>query len=96
MDLATCSYLFLSGLCCCFTPDCFLSMMLHHLFWPNGLCIKLGPLGARPRVGAQPCGRSSPLLIPLVAAKNTRVLMIELATCYRLASRMLAKSLVCL
>ncbi|MED6178867.1 hypothetical protein PIB30_111577, partial [Stylosanthes scabra] len=55
-----------------------------YLFWS-------GRNWARPRVGARPYGRSSPLFIPLVAAKNRRVLMIEIASCYRLAARVLAK-----
>nr|BAI39785.1 hypothetical protein [Oryza sativa Indica Group] len=37
-----------------------------------GCVSMLGPLGARPRVGARPYGRSSPLFIPLVAAENRR------------------------
>ncbi len=46
-------------------------------FGPNGLCIKLGPLGARLRVRVWPqhsCGRSPPLFIPFAAAKNTWIL----------------------
>ncbi|BAT04795.1 Os08g0298800, partial [Oryza sativa Japonica Group] len=44
MDPVTCPYLFWSGRNCHFTPDYFLSMVLRHLFWPNGLCIQVGPI----------------------------------------------------
>ena len=44
------------------------------LFWPNGSCIKLGPLGMHPRVAARPqypCGRPSMFINPLAATKNS-------------------------
>jgi hypothetical protein len=51
--------------------------VLRHLFGPNGPCIKLGPLGTRPRVRERPqhpCGCPLPLLIAFFTAKNNRVL----------------------
>jgi hypothetical protein len=52
----------------------FLPMMLRHLFWPNGSCIELGPLGMHPRVAARPqypCGLPPMFINLLAATKNT-------------------------
>ena len=65
-----------------FCPRCCVT-----LFWPNGPCIKLGPLGTRPRVGGRPkhsSGRPPIFLYPSAAAKNTWVLFrssLAFATC---------------
>ena len=48
--------------------------VLRHLILARGPCIKLGPLGTRPRVGVRPqhpFGRPPPIIYPLAAAKNT-------------------------
>jgi hypothetical protein len=47
------------------------------LFWPNEPCIKSGPIGMPPRVGAQPqhpYGHPPTFLYPLAAIRNTWVL----------------------
>jgi hypothetical protein len=55
------------------------------IFWPRGLCIKLDPIGARPRVRAWPSprlGHPLPLSYTPYPPRTDRVLLIRFSSCY--------------
>ena len=88
MDLESSPYLFWGGRNDWITTE---SLSVQRccvtLVWSNGPCIKLGPLGTRPRVGERPQhpgGRPSTFIYPLAATKNSWILFrssLALATC---------------